>query len=130
MVNDSDLDNANDRRMEERARAVLHESMGQLDAHTLSKLTQARHAALAQLQMSRMQRMRRFMLPAGSLATAALVAVVMWTGYIPSGIRAGAELAVDDVELVANEENLDLIQELEFYSWVGSEAPANNGDTG
>jgi hypothetical protein len=70
------------------------------------------------------------MLPAGSLAAAALVAVVMWTGYTPSGSRPGTELAVDDVDLVANEENLDLMQELEFYSWVGSEAGAAGGDAG
>ena len=130
MVNDSDIDSPSERRLEERARALLHESTAQLDAHTLSKLTQARHAAMGQLQMSRVRRMRRFMLPAGSLAAAALVAVVMWTGYMPSSTRPGAELAVDDVELVANEENLDLMQELEFYSWVGNEAAANSGDTG
>ncbi len=129
-MNDSEIDNPSDRAIEERARAALRESVERLDARTLSKLTQARHTAMAQLQRSRVQRMRRFMLPAGSVAAAALVTVVMWTGYTPSGTRPGAELAVDDVELVANEENLDLLQELEFYSWVGSEAAANSGDAG
>lgn len=123
---------AQEERLEARSRELLQQSAEYLDAQTLSKLTQARHAALDELQRARAYRMRRVMIPAGSLAAVALVAVVMWTG---PGTWGGGGLpeatSVDDVELVADEENIDLMSELDFYSWVGSQAGApDDGDSG
>jgi hypothetical protein len=123
---------AQEERLEVRSRELLQQSAEYLDAHTLSKLTQARHAALDELQRARAYRMRRVMIPAGSLAAVALVAVVMWSGFTLRGGNGLPEAtSVDDVELVADEDNVDLMSDLDFYSWVGSQTDApDDGNAG
>ena len=64
---------------EKRTREVLDESASRLDGRTLSKLTQARHAALEQLQRPARSRWW-FFAPAGAAAAVAVLAVMTWTG--------------------------------------------------
>jgi hypothetical protein len=123
---------AQETRLEARSREVLKQSAEYLDASTLSKLTQARHAALDELQRVRSYRMRRVMIPAGSLAAVALVAVMMWSGLAPRSAAGLPEAtSVDDVELVADEDNVDLMSDLDFYSWIGSQTDTpDDGNSG
>src|SRR5215831_20202305 len=98
---------------EKRAREVLEESVARLDGRTLSKLTQARHAALDQRQQTAYQRWR-LLLPA-SAAAAGVLAMVMWIG------RPGAEVTpirlaanpstVDDMELLADTDAPDFVDD-------------------
>jgi hypothetical protein len=112
---------------EKRSREVLEESSGRLDGRTLSRLTQARHAALDQLQRpARAPRWGRWSVPAGA-AAAAVLAVVIWVGRAPL-VEAPATLAslksVDDFELLTDADAPDFVddgEDLEFYEWAAGE---------
>jgi hypothetical protein len=108
---------------EKRTQEVLEESVGRMDGRTRSRLTQARHAALAQLEQPARYWWRSYV-PAGAAAAVAVLAVVMWSG--PGAERqplAGAT-AVDDMELLADSDAPDFVddgEDLEFYEWAAGE---------
>jgi hypothetical protein len=112
---------------EKRSREVLEESSGRLDGRTLSRLTQARHAALEQLQRPARVLWWRWSLPAGA-AAAAVLAVVIWVGR-PSTFNATTSLAmteksVDDFELLTDADAPDFVddgEDVEFYEWAAGE---------
>lgn len=103
---------------EERARALFEDSVERLDAGTRSKLTQARNRALDEVKKGAVRR-RWIWAPAGGFALAAVVAV----GIVLSSGRTApqpAPVALDDLEIVADSEDLALLQDqdVEFYAWL------------
>jgi hypothetical protein len=109
---------------EKRTREVLEESAVRLDGRTRSRLTQARHAALAQLAQPARHWWRAYV-PAGAAAAVAVVAVVIWSGG-PLGPLPTQPTAnpVDDLELLADTEAQDFVddgEDLEFYEWAAGE---------
>lgn len=104
---------------EERSREVFNDSVERLDARTRSRLNQARQRALEEVKKGSV---RRYWLaaPLGGLAAAALIALIL--------IRTGGEsiapnpeeaaMALDDFDIVADGDNFELIQDVEFYSWL------------
>jgi len=121
---------------ESRARRLLEGSVENLDAHTRSRLNQARHAALAQLELtpgrSGAHRFMRWLLPAGGTLAAAVTAIVVWNGAgnlsgQPGGRAGVPDVALEDVDLVSTEENLDLLENVEFYSWLDKELAGSGG---
>jgi hypothetical protein len=103
--------------LEKRTREVLEESTARLDGRTLSRLTQARHAALDRLQRPVRRRWSLFV-PAGAVAAAAVLAVFLWSG------RSGPEPnPVDDMEMLADGDAPDFVdgEDLEFYEWAAGE---------
>jgi hypothetical protein len=109
---------------EKRTREILEESAGRLDGRTLSKLTQARHAALTQADRSGREAWRSW-LPAGA-AAAAVLATVMW--MVQPGERiapvAANGAALEDIDLLADAEAPDFVSDpadLEFYEWAAGE---------
>ena len=107
---------------EDKARAAFEDSVERLDASTRSKLTQARNRALDEVNKGAVRR-RWLWAPAGGLALAALVAVVMLNTGPRSGGDTGA-LALEDIDIVADSENLDMLEDVEFYMWLDN-APAD-----
>ena len=110
---------------EKRTREVLEESAGRLDGRTRSRLTQARHAALAELAQPARNWWRSYV-PAGAAAAVAVLAVVMWSGRgieNPTVVVSGAS-PVEDMELLADADALDFVddgEDLEFYEWAAGE---------
>jgi hypothetical protein len=106
--------------LERRAKALFDEGVDGLDARTRSRLTQARHAAVAALAQQREPFMRRWWLPTAGLATAALVALMV---IIPANEQqfAAASLAVEDIDILSGAENIELLEDMEFYAWLESE---------
>ena len=101
-----------------KARELFEDSVERLDAGTRSKLTQARNRALDEVQKGAVRR-RWIWAPAGGFALAAVVAV----GIVLSTGRTHpqpAPTALDDLEIVADQENLYLLQDqdVEFYAWL------------
>jgi hypothetical protein len=103
---------------ESKAKALFEDSVERLDARTRSKLTQARNRALDEVKQGAARR-RWIWAPAGGFALAAVIAigVVVWPGR--TAPQPGAA-ALEDLEIVANSENLDLLedQDVEFYAWL------------
>jgi hypothetical protein len=113
---------------EKRSREVLDESASRLDGRTRSRLTQARHAALAELEKPARAWWRSY-LPVGATA-AAVLGVLIWVGpkdelpappVAQSGTQNGA---FEDIDLLADGEAPDFLteaDELEFYEWAAGE---------
>jgi len=103
---------------EKRTQEVLEESTSRLDGRTRSRLTQARHAALAQLENPARNWWRSYV-PAGAAAAVAVLAVVIWSG--PTQPVASP---VEDMEILADAEAPDFVEDaddLEFYEWAAGE---------
>ena len=108
---------------EKRTKEVLEESAARLDGRTRSRLTQARHAALAQAQKPARQWWRAYV-PAGAAAAAVLAVVLLGrpggTEIAPPVAQAASE--AEDTELLA--EAPDFVadgEDLEFYEWAAGE---------
>jgi hypothetical protein len=122
---------------ERRSRAAFDASVAQLDGATRSHLTQARNAVLAAAPRHELAHsLWRRVAPAGSLATAVLVAFVVWNRQgapVVPELLAPQPSGYDDLELIADAEAIDLadVDGLEFYEWaaVANEAGAED-DTG
>jgi len=110
--------------LERNARTVLEEGVQRIDARTRSRLNQARHAALQAAQARRLPRWRSLALmpAAGAAAAALLVAVMLWHrepgGELP--LLEGQRSAVEDLDLLADSEGLDLMESGDgsFYEWA------------
>ena len=108
--------------IETRARELFDDSVERIDGATRSRLTQARHAALAELDRPRVP--LGPWLPAGAAAVAAVVAVALWVGPDGAGTPGPTALAtapIDDFELLSAGEDLDMLgEDVEFYAWAAS----------
>ena len=107
----------------ERARTRFDESVDRLDGETRSRLNQARHRALSELD--RGNAAWRGWVPATGVAAAAAVALVMWTG----GWQADdmdESAAVTDMEILLTEDSLEMLEDLEFYSWMDLDEEAGD----
>ncbi|HEU4531653.1 MAG TPA: hypothetical protein VFR59_10740 [Steroidobacteraceae bacterium] len=116
---------------QERSAELLREGTQNLSGHVRSRLTQARHAAVEEARRSRVLRQWLAWAPAGALAAALVIAVVMLTGQpakqeFPAAVAPGAEhSAMDDLELLAGSESFELLEDLEFYDWLDAAPPAD-----
>jgi hypothetical protein len=106
-----------DERLEQSAKAAFDDSVDRLDAATLSKLNQGRQAALAEIAASPGRQWLRWM-PVTGVATAALVAVLVFRGPEQSIEPFESDPIATDFEILIGDDELEMIEELEFYSWI------------
>jgi hypothetical protein len=106
---------------ERRARELLRDSVDNLDAATRSRLTQARHAALAGRGARPAWLDVRVLAPGGAVAAVALVAVLLWSGPGHHPVNESRS-ALDDMELLADSDGYELSQEpdLDFIEWAAA----------
>ena len=114
-------DKDDDGRVTERAKALFDESVRELDAETLSRLNRSRQKALAELKAGGAGLSWLRWTPVGALTAAAVAAVVVW--------RAGdlEQLPPDaaaDFEMLLAGEELELLEDLEFYRWLALDETA------
>ena len=122
--------NKNPERQEEfakQAKALFDESVDKLDAATLSRLNQGRHRALAELdrETSGAGVWLRWV-PVTGVAAAALVTVMIINGQAP----VEQPVTASDFEMLLEEDSLEMLDELEFYTWLelaDAEAGGNVG---
>jgi hypothetical protein len=89
-----------------------------LDAGTQSKLTRMRHQALDAGERKGFDIRQWFTLPAVGWATACLI-VLGLAIYMQQ--PNGATPLLEDIELLAAEDNLEFYDSLEFYAWLAEE---------
>lgn len=106
--------------IEARSKAEFDASVGELNASVRSRLTQARFAAVEELERGRRSRWQSWWLPAGFVATALIVALVVVPG-VNRTESPSVQLADDDMPLVL-EDNIEMLEDLEFYAWLDEEA--------
>ena len=128
-----------DNDFEERTRRAFDDSVDALDAATLSRLNRARQTALAGRSRDGLTAGWR---PVATAATVAVLAVALWPGQAPEApspepetVVAVAQEDAEDLEIVLQDDHLEMLAELEFYDWVGTEEalhtdPAGSGNIG
>ena len=105
---------------ERQVASLLRDSAENLDAATRSKLNRARQAALDELSPAR--RLTPFW---GVLTAAAVgaIAVSLWRAApdptAPDEIPTAT--TTPELEVIFAEENLDMLEDLEFYVWLAAE---------
>jgi len=122
--------NSDDERLATKAKELFDQSVQGLDGRTQSRLNRGRHEALAQLQpgVSHGQWLR--WAPASGVAAAALIAVVVLTGRPPVDELTPPATA-SDFEILLNEDSFEMLEELEFYTWIDLEGQVEgNGNVG
>lgn len=109
------------------AKDLFDESVDRLDAATLSRLNQGRHRALAELDRGQSDRgVWLRWVPVTGVAAAALVTVMVLNGEAPND----QPVTASDFEMLLEEESLEMLDELEFYTWLelaDTEASGNVG---
>ena len=111
------------------AKELFDDSVERLDAATLSRLNQGRQKALQEIRVAGPAGQWARWVPAGGLAAAAVVAVVAWQG-MPVEHSAPAAGTATDFEIMLSEDSLDMLENLEFYSWIDAAGLETNGDVG
>jgi cytochrome c-type biogenesis protein CcmH/NrfG len=116
---------------ERNARAVLEASVARVDGRTRSRLNQARQLALEAAGQRPRPWWRSFaLMPAGAMAAAALLAVMLWhrePALREAPLPEAHVAAVEDVDLLADADGLDLIEGWDgpFYEWAADQSDAS-----
>lgn len=113
---------------ERNARLVLQEGVSRIDGRTRSRLNQARHAALEAIGARRAWwRSGYTLMPTAGAAVALLLALVLWHREPSVESPAFEGQHVEDMDLVADSEALDLIEGWDgpFYEWATTASEAN-----
>ena len=110
-------DDAGNGDFERRTKRVFDDSVAALDAATRSRLTQARHRALEERAAVPDRGWRWSLIPAGTLAAAALVAwFTIGQRTVPVTVQSES---LADLEILLGEEDIEMLdEELEFYGWL------------
>jgi hypothetical protein len=127
----------------QRSRELFDQQVANLDAGACSRLNQARQAALDAARGKAGANATawgpRWLLPVGSVAALALVAVTavqlmrpdasqppLELAYSAGNTLAGSAVAsnVDDVEILTADADLELLQNMDFYAWVETQPEA------
>jgi hypothetical protein len=124
---------------ERRSRVMLEESVLRIDGRVRSRLNQARHAAVEAATTRRrplFSRLFTLVPTAGAAAAALMVAMVFWHGGGQGVVIPPETTHAEDLELLADGDGLDLVEEGgdgsgSFYEWAAeqTQTEANGGET-
>jgi hypothetical protein len=121
--------------LEERAKALFHDSVEGVDMRIRSRLTQARNAAIEAASTSRRPWFSRIGMwtPAAGVTAAAVLGAFLWLGS-PLGHHAvtvaDGQPNLEDLDIVASSDEgsgdaMDMLQDdIEFYDWADKTANA------
>lgn len=117
--------NEPDEKFERETRKLFDRSVESLDASTLSRLNRSRQLALAEPQRAHPIFLR--WAPVTGIAAAVLIAVMVTRA--PTNVG-GLEVpvALTDMEILLGEESFDMLEDLEFYSWLDTVEAEEGGD--
>ncbi len=123
---------------EQRARALLEDSVQRVDGRIRSRLNQARHAAIEEASR-RPSPWRRFtLMPAASAVASGGAGCVCPVPHSHPGdslvTEAGGRAGVEDLDLLADGDALDLVSDDatdtgQFYEWAVDQADSNEAST-
>ena len=114
-----------DEQLAQDAKQAFDQSVDGLDAATLSRLNRGRQAALAELEGPGRQWLR--WMPATGVAAAVLLVMMTFRG--PGEIDV-INAPATDFELLISEESIEMLEDLEFYSWLDMQEMEGDGDLG
>jgi hypothetical protein len=111
---------------ERRSAALLRESAANLDGRTRSRLNRARQAALDELPAARRPGVSGYRWAAAGVAAVAVLAAVLLSNRPGEPLQSPVPLAevsaaAVDLDLLMAEEELEMLEDLEFFAWLESE---------
>lgn len=106
----------------EKARQALDNSVEDLDPDTQDKLNQIRRNALTEPGTKARPVPPGWWGPVGGIATAAVVATVWLTNPAPA-----PQPLMSDMELLTSEEDLEMMEDIEFVAWLMEQEDENAG---
>lgn len=109
----------NDDDLERRARADLRRMVAGTSPRLRDRLDEIARDAAREAPRPKPLRGWRMAFPVGGGVLAATLAVVMLKPQPPAPVAAGAK--GDDLVLLLNVDNLDLLEQMEFYQWLDRE---------
>jgi hypothetical protein len=111
----------------QKAKARFDESVEELDGASRSRLNRARHAAI-EASASGGATIGRWTqwVPAGGVAAAAVVAAFFWNNS--SIMDTESSVPVDDFEILITDDSFEMLEDLEFYSWIDIDAEFDGGN--
>ena len=117
-----------------RAREVFDASVESLDAETRTRLSRARCEAVEVANGARLTGWRTWV-PAAAVAATVIVAIAIWRAperaESPVAVAASADTALDAVDMLADAEALDLVEnDLAFYEWLDVTSLDSAGSAG
>lgn len=121
----NDRDEKLEQRIADRAKQEFDRSVDSLDAATLSRLNRGRQAALEELATPKRAWVQ--WMPATGLAAAVLLAVVTFRG---SGEIEVINAPASDLEILLSEESIEMLEDLEFYTWLATQELEGDSDLG
>ena len=113
-----------DRQLQRNVRAALERAADDLDPASRERLREARRLALRAAGQRSSPRWRWLALTVPAAAAAVLVAILGDPPARPPGttvVNAPVE-AVRDLDLLTSGENLELLEDLDFYRWLPAES--------
>ena len=116
-------------RVQEQILAALDERAASLDAATLARLAAMRRVAVARRRSAWGLGSRRWQTVGGLALAASLVfGLSLW---LHGPLQGPASPSPAELELLAEDEDLELLDKLEFYRWLEQESQqlAGNGDS-
>lgn len=124
-MSDNDM---NEDKVAARSRDLFIDSTRAIDGETSARLAAARSAALNALAEKSPRAAMRWIPLAGVAAAVSLVAVV----WLPSGPGDDLRLPLNgrvlenpaDIDILLQDDGLEMIEDLEFYSWIDTDAGA------
>jgi hypothetical protein len=132
----NDVDRRSEELLERKARGVFEHSVAELDGGTRARLTRARLEALRSLDerpRSELARPRAWLAAVAAAAAAISFAWLLSDGGSDAPPQSAEVVAVSpDGELLLDDEELDMLEDLEFYTWLdeqtGDDVPDAAGD--
>jgi len=115
--------NKTDEQLAQQAKEAFDRSVDGLDAATLSRLNRGRQAALAEAGQPGREWLR--WIPATGAAAAAMLLAITLQG--PGDVDV---MSAPDLDIVLSEESIEMLEELEFYSWLDSQELDGDGNLG
>lgn len=132
-MNQSFDDKPEDSALGQRSRELFNEQVANLDARTRSRLNQARQTALDAVRGESHASSVRWLVPAGGVAALVLVGLFSMQ-FIGSGDEplpdASMTVAstVADVEIIASGDELEMLQNVDFYAWLETQPDTLNAE--
>jgi len=117
--------NKSDEQLAQQAKEAFDRSVDGLDAASLSRLNRGRQAALAGAGQPGRGWLR--WIPATGAAAAVLLVVITLQG--PGDVDVMSAPAMD-LDILLSEESIEMLEELEFYSWLDTQELEGDGDLG
>jgi hypothetical protein len=121
-MKDRDKTERDDGELARRARQLFDQSVQELDAETLSRLNRSRQRALAEVKDGGAHAAWLRWTPVAAAAAAAVAVVIVWNPG--DGVDEVPRTAASDLELLLAEDELEMLEDLDFYRWMALDETA------